>query len=107
MILYFGTSGREKCPDRRQVKFILKRRVKIKKVIRGEYTGYKARARQPFPALDPFREIIDGWLVNQAESVENARRLGHSKLIPIDYPLIRSKKLTHGVESVEYCLGMS
>ena len=26
----------------------------IKKVLRGEYTGYKARCRQPFPVLEPY-----------------------------------------------------
>jgi hypothetical protein len=39
----------------------------IKKVIRGEYTGYKARESQPFPVLDPFRDIIDEWLANDKE----------------------------------------
>ena len=45
----------------------------IKKVIRGEYTGYKARGRQPFPVLDPFRDIIDGWLVDDKERPKKQR----------------------------------
>lgn len=34
----------------------------IKKAIRGEPWGYKERARQPFPALEAYIPIIDGWL---------------------------------------------
>jgi transposase len=45
----------------------------IKKVIRGEYTGYKARESQPFPVLDPFRDIIDEWLANDKEQPKKQR----------------------------------
>jgi transposase len=34
----------------------------IKKALRGEHWSYKERSRQPFPALDPYITIIDGWL---------------------------------------------
>ena len=34
----------------------------IKKAIRGEPWGYSERQHQPYPALDPFRTIIDSWL---------------------------------------------
>ena len=45
----------------------------IKKVIRGEDTGYKARDRQPFPVLDPFRDIIDGWLLDDKQRPKKQR----------------------------------
>ena len=45
----------------------------IKKVIRGEYTGYRARGRQPFPVLDPFLDIIDGWLVDDKQRPKKQR----------------------------------
>lgn len=34
----------------------------IKKVLRGEYRGYKSRAKQPYPTLGPYLQIIDQWL---------------------------------------------
>lgn len=34
----------------------------IKKAIRGEPWGYKERAHQPFPVLEKYLTIIDGWL---------------------------------------------
>jgi transposase len=34
----------------------------IKKVLRGEYSGYKPRLKQPYPTLGPYLEIIDKWL---------------------------------------------
>ena len=45
----------------------------IKKVIRGEYTGYKARNSQPFPVLDPFRDLIDGWLLDDKQRPKKQR----------------------------------
>jgi transposase len=45
----------------------------IKKVLRGEYAGYKARDQQPFPVLEPFRSIIDEWLVNDKERPKKQR----------------------------------
>ena len=45
----------------------------IKKVLRGEYTGYKARDRQPFPVLEPFRDIIDGWLLGDKDRPKKQR----------------------------------
>jgi len=34
----------------------------IKKVLRGEYIGYKTRVMQPYPILGPYLKIIDKWL---------------------------------------------
>ena len=45
----------------------------IKKVLRGEYTGYKARDQQPFPVLGPFRDIIDGWLQDDKDRPKKQR----------------------------------
>ena len=40
----------------------------IKKAIRGEPWGYKERAHQPFPALEKYLKIIDGWLTDDKYS---------------------------------------
>ena len=45
----------------------------IKKVLRGEYTGYKEREKQPFPVLDPYLDIIDGWLESDKENPKKQR----------------------------------
>jgi len=34
----------------------------IRRVVRGEYTGYSRRTTQWFPVLNPFMDIIDSWL---------------------------------------------
>ena len=34
----------------------------IKKVLRGEYSGYKPRITQPYPTLGPYLNMIDQWL---------------------------------------------
>ncbi len=34
----------------------------VKRVLRGEYTGYKARSQQPYPVLGPYLKTIDQWL---------------------------------------------
>ena len=34
----------------------------IKKILRGEYIGYKPRVEQPYPILGPYLKIIDEWL---------------------------------------------
>lgn len=36
----------------------------IKKVLRGEYSGYKPRIEQPYPILGPYLTIIDQWLTD-------------------------------------------
>jgi transposase len=45
----------------------------IKKVLRGEYKGYKERDNQPFPVLAPYLDIIDGWLKRDKGSPKKQR----------------------------------
>lgn len=45
----------------------------VKKVLRGEYTGYKPRAQQPFPVLGPYLQIIDKWLTDDKKSPRKQR----------------------------------
>jgi transposase len=45
----------------------------IKKAIRGEPWGYKERSRQPFPALDQYRAIIDSWLEGDRDKPKKQR----------------------------------
>lgn len=45
----------------------------IKKILRGEYKGYKERDNQPFPVLEPYLEIIDGWLESDKENPKKQR----------------------------------
>lgn len=45
----------------------------IKKVLRGEYRGYREREKQPFPALEPYLEIINGWLKGDKEVSKKQR----------------------------------
>ena len=44
----------------------------IKKAIRGEPWGYKERAHQPFPVLDKFLTVIDGWLKGDKDRQKTA-----------------------------------
>lgn len=45
----------------------------IKKAIRGEPWGYKEREHQPFPALAPFMEVIEGWLTTDKQQPQKQR----------------------------------
>lgn len=45
----------------------------IKKVLRGEYKGYKERDNQALPVLEPYVEIIDGWLKSDKENPKKQR----------------------------------
>ena len=45
----------------------------IKKVLRGQFEGYKERDKQPFPVLGPYLEIIDGWLRSDKENPKKQR----------------------------------
>jgi hypothetical protein len=45
----------------------------IKKVLRGECKGYKERGKQPFPVLEPYLDIIDGWLKRDRENPKKQR----------------------------------
>src|SRR6056297_1327977 len=39
----------------------------IRKLLNKEYTGYSARSHQPFPALEPYIDIINSWLEQDKE----------------------------------------
>jgi len=45
----------------------------IKKVLRGEYSGYKSRASQPFPVLGPYLNLIDQWLKDDKQRPKKQR----------------------------------
>ena len=45
----------------------------IKKVLKGEYKGYKERDNQPFPVLESYLDIIDGWLTSDKENPKKQR----------------------------------
>ena len=45
----------------------------IKKVLRGEYSGYKPRVKQPFPILGPYLKIIDKWLEDDKQRPKKQR----------------------------------
>lgn len=45
----------------------------IKKVLRGEYIGYKPRVQQPYPVLGPYLKVIDRWLENDKERPKKQR----------------------------------
>jgi len=45
----------------------------IKKVIRGEYSGYKPRIEQPYPVLGPYLTTIDQWLTDDKKRPKKQR----------------------------------
>ncbi len=45
----------------------------IKKVLRGEYSGYKPRIKQPYPVLGPYLTIIDQWLTDDKKHPKKQR----------------------------------
>ena len=45
----------------------------IKKAIRGEPWGYKERSHQPFPVLDKYLPVIDGWLAGDKDKPKKQR----------------------------------
>ena len=45
----------------------------IKRALRGEYTGYKLRSRQPYPVLGPYLQTIDQWLKDDKNSPKKQR----------------------------------
>lgn len=47
----------------------------VKKALRGEYEGYSARGKQPFPALGPYLATIDRWL---KEDMDQPRKQRHT-----------------------------
>jgi len=53
----------------------------IRKVLHSQFIGYRPRARQPYPVLGPYLEMIDRWLKADKESPKKqrhtARRIYH------------------------------
>ena len=49
----------------------------IKKAIRGELWGYKERSHQPFPVLDKYLTVIDGWLKGDKDNPKKQRHTAH------------------------------
>jgi transposase len=45
----------------------------IKRALRGEYTGYGLRLRQPYPVLGPYLENIDKWLSDDKDRPKKQR----------------------------------
>jgi transposase len=45
----------------------------VKKVLRGEYSGYKARIDQPYPVLGPYLNMIDQWLQDDKKQPKKQR----------------------------------
>lgn len=45
----------------------------IKKALRSEPWEYKRRANQPYPVLEPYLEVIDGWLASDKEVPKKQR----------------------------------
>ena len=45
----------------------------IKKMLRGEYSGYKPRIEQPHPVLGPYHYLIDQWLRQDKERPKKQR----------------------------------
>jgi len=45
----------------------------VKKVLRGEYSGYKPRIEQPYPVLGPYLKDIDQWLKDDKERPKKQR----------------------------------
>lgn len=49
----------------------------IRKALRQEYVGYRARHAQPYPAIGPFMSVIDAWL---AEDLAAPRKQRHTAM---------------------------
>lgn len=45
----------------------------IRKALSEEYSGYSARQHQAYPVLEPFREIIEGWLSDDRDRPRKQR----------------------------------
>jgi transposase len=83
----------------------------IKKAIRGEPWGYKERSHQPFPVLDKYLTVIDGWLTGDKCSPKKqrhtARRIynrlveehGYTGSEPTVRRYVRFAKLTLGIDT--------
>jgi predicted transcriptional regulator len=45
----------------------------IKKVLKGQYSGYNPRQKQPYPVLGPYLQTIDRWLEQDKDSPKKQR----------------------------------
>ncbi len=65
----------------------------IKRILRGEYKGYKERESQPFPVLEPYLEMIDEWLKRDKE---NPKKQRHTAV-----RIFNRLKVEHGFQGAE------
>ena len=54
----------------------------VKKVLRGEYTGYSKRKTQPCPVLGPFHDVIYKWLEEDLGKPKKQRQAGKANIHP-------------------------
>jgi predicted transcriptional regulator len=45
----------------------------VRKVLRGEYSGYTPRVEQPYPVLGRYLNIIDQWLIDDKKQPKKQR----------------------------------
>ena len=65
----------------------------IRKVLRGEYKGYKKRDNQPFPVLAPYLDTIDRWLEGRQRQAKEAAAYSR--------PVYNRLKTEHGFKGAE------
>jgi transposase len=83
----------------------------IKKAIRGEAWGYKERSHQPFPVLEKYLTVIDGWLSGDKEMPKKQRHTArqiYNRLVeeheykgsePTIRRYVRFTKMTLGIDT--------
>jgi len=83
----------------------------VKKAIRGEPWGYKERSHQPFPVLEKYIPVIDGWLLadkDQPKKQRHTARRVYNRLVeehgyqgsePTVRRYVRFAKLALGLET--------
>ena len=81
----------------------------VKKVLRGEFTGYSPRKTQPSPVLGPYHGIIYKWLEEDIESPKKQRHTAkriYTRLVS-EYGFTGSETtVRHHVASVKRSLGL-
>ena len=62
----------------------------VRKALHGEAWGYKERAHQPFPVLEPYLHLIDDWLKEDKKQPRKqrhtARRIYHRLVAELPPP---------------------
>ncbi len=71
----------------------------VKKVLRGEFTGYSPRKIQPSPVLGPYHEIIYRWLKEDIESPKKQRPYGKKDIYPFGERIWLYRKRNDGAPS--------